>query len=177
MERSEESSVYNISSCQAAKTRKKQEYLLWTHTENSAASSSVGAAHHRCLQMRITIERNYHLYLDSQGAYEIVSVGWSFSALVLQLFWAIAYGVFRKYLLLFTPIVILGILAETELLNANYLKIVGITYLIGAFLIYFPYIAFKWHEKNLLAKGYVLQAMLKARSSNEALRKYAETQG
>lgn len=118
------------------------------------------------------IEREYRLYAKDDGPYELVPQGYSVLAMFLQLFWAIANGVFLKFVGLFIPVIVLANVAESIPAVGSFMLI---PYIYLAFLVYFPLRAFAWREKVLTTKGYKLITSVRAKSAQAALRKYAES--
>tara|TARA_R110001592_G_C12655855_1_gene701878 strand:- start:177 stop:548 length:372 start_codon:yes stop_codon:yes gene_type:complete len=118
------------------------------------------------------IEREYRLYARDEGPYELVPQGYSVLAMFLQLFWAIANGVFLKFVCLFIPIIILGNVAESIPGVGSFILM---PYIFLAFLVYFPLRAFAWREKVLTNKGYKLITSVRAKSAQAALQKYSES--
>ena len=118
------------------------------------------------------IEREYRLFARDDGPYELVPKGYSVLAMLLQVFWAIANGVFLKFICLYIPVLVLGIVADSVSAVGSYLLL---AYIPLAFLVYFPLKAFAWREKVLTAKGYKLITAVRATSAKAALGKYAES--
>ena len=115
-------------------------------------------------------ERTFHLYSKGMGPYELVPTGWSFLAALLGPYWALANGFLVRYLLLYLPLVPLGMLAN---LASRAFLVAAFAYAIAAFLVYFPLNAFAWRERVLQSSGYKLQSSIVALSAQDALRKYA----
>ena len=116
------------------------------------------------------LSRSYELYAKESGAYEIVLRGYSFYALFLQGFWAIANGQFFQYFVLGLPTIMLGFLAEVWSVGA----IILIGYLVFAFGFYYPVKSSRWRAKELLKSRYDLIYSTEATSAKDVLQKYAK---
>jgi hypothetical protein len=115
--------------------------------------------------------RTYHLYAKGDAAYEIVPSGWSFLAAALGPFWAIANGVFARYIVWVVALIPVALLAG--LLPAPFSAPLFCAYYIGTLVVYVPLRAFSWREGVLRRRGYERLASIMARSSRDALRAYA----
>lgn len=117
----------------------------------------------------------YHLFAKPTGEYEIVPTGWSLLVALTGPFWAIGNGLFVRYAL-YTFLIIPPAIAAFAI--GQYLPSIGVLMLLAAgYLVafyYIPSVAFSWREELLLSRGYELRARIRARSSKEALKRYAE---
>ena len=116
------------------------------------------------------ISRVFHLYVKDDGPYELVPSGWSLVAALLGPVWAIANGLFLRYVLLTLPVIFLVAFSHY---SPRLLGLLTIGYIAGTLFFYFPLKAFAWRESVLLAKGYTRRASIVANSGRDALRKYA----
>ena len=122
--------------------------------------------------------RQFRLFKDLSGAYEILPVGWSAGALIFHMFWAIGNGVFWRFARYFLPgflVSVLGIfLLDTHLSESFGTALVYIAAVYGAgFMIYFSAVAFQWRADQLVNNGYDEIATIYGHSESEALNKWA----
>lgn len=114
-------------------------------------------------------KRNFELYANEDGAYEILPKNYSFYALFFQFFWAIVNGTFLRYFVLGLPFPVLGFIAEQNAFG-SYLFL---AYTFFAFALFYPARFSTWRSKKLLSKGYKLVLETQAKTAKEVLSNYA----
>lgn len=120
------------------------------------------------------IQRIYEIYVNDDGAFEVLPRGYSLLAASLQPIWAIANGTYR-YFALWLPLVPLGFLAAFFPSVAAYYIV--LTFVLVVYFVLFPLKAFKWRGDVLRSRGYKVIFTTRARSWKMALARYAEAVG
>ncbi len=122
--------------------------------------------------------REFRLFKDHSGAFEILPVGWSFGALVFNMFWAIGNGLFARFARVALP-AMLGMAVAMFLLDiqefegfARVLAYSSIAITAG-FCFYFSTVAFEWRGQKLVENGYKHIATIYGRTGQQALEKWA----
>ena len=122
--------------------------------------------------------REFRLFKDRSGAFEILPVGWSAGALIFNMFWAIGNGVFWRFARYILP-AFLGtafgmFLLDTQLSESLGTALVYVSAIYGAgFVFYFATVAFQWRAEQLVKNGYDEIATIHGRTGREALNKWA----
>lgn len=120
--------------------------------------------------------RLFELYVHPSGAYEVLKKGWSFWALFFNLFWAIANGVFVRFLKILLPAFLLMV-AGMLLIAMSQAAVIGMVLaLVGQFstlgaLVYFSMVATSWRSDLLVSNGYQHVATIEAWTGHQALQK------
>ncbi len=124
--------------------------------------------------------REFRLFKNQSGAFEVVPIGWSFLALFLNLFWAMQIGLFLRFLRYFMPALIVmaigAFLLEVQNLEAvgTVCMLAGVVYGNG-FVFYFSVVANDWRVEQLENKGYQQIARIRGRSAQQALSEWARS--
>ena len=122
--------------------------------------------------------REFRLFKDRSGAFEILPVGWSAGALIFNMFWAIGNGVFWRFARYILP-AFLGSAFGMYLLGTQLSESVGTalvymsTIYSAGFVFYFAAVAFQWRAEQLVKNGYDEIATIHGRSGREALNRWA----
>ena len=122
--------------------------------------------------------REFRLFKDRSGAYEILPVGWSAGALIFHIFWAIGNGVFWRFVRYALPAFLSSVLGffllGTQLSESLGTALVYVSAIYGAgFIFYFAAVAFQWRAEQLVNNGYDEIATIYGRSESEALKRWA----
>jgi hypothetical protein len=122
--------------------------------------------------------REFRLFKDGSGAFEVLPVGWSAGALIFHMFWAIGNGVFWRFARYGLPAFLgstLGLfLLDTQQYESLGTALVNISSVYGAgFVVYFSAVAFQWRAERLVRNGYDEIATIYGRSGREALNRWA----
>lgn len=122
--------------------------------------------------------REFRLFKNRSGAFELTPVGWSHAALLFSMFWAIGNGVFLRFVRFMLP-AFLGLAFGMFLLDMQQYESVGralvyvaIVYGTG-FVFYFAGVAHQWRADELIKNGYEQIATIHGRSAHEALKRWA----
>jgi len=122
----------------------------------------------------------YKIYTDSQGCYEAVKRGWSWSAFWFTCIWAVAKNIWSMSTVSLGFFVVLGVSACTVLaitpevavrLSFDLLFIYMGYFLLG-FSVFMGLNGHQWQEKGLSIRGYRYQEMVIADSEDEAIELY-----
>jgi hypothetical protein len=122
--------------------------------------------------------REFRLFKDRSGAFEILPVGWSVGAFIFNMFWAIGNDIFWRFARYILP-AFLGAafgayLLETQLSESFGTALVYMaTIYCAGFMFYFAAVAFQWRAEQLVKDGYEEIAKIHGRSAREALNRWA----
>jgi hypothetical protein len=122
--------------------------------------------------------RKFRLFKHRSGAFELIPVGWSTTALVFNMFWAAGNGVFWRFVKYILPAFV-GMAVGAFLLDEQLSESIGtacvyISILYGTgFVFYFAAVAFQWRADQLIKIGYEEIATIYGRSGHEALNRWA----
>ena len=108
----------------------------------------------------------------------MLPVGWSASALVFNIFWAIGNGIFWRFARYILP-AFLGMIFGAFLIESQRYEFFGKAVVLVStlystvFVFYFATVAFKWRGEQLIKNGFDQLATIHGRSGHEALNKWA----
>lgn len=119
----------------------------------------------------------YKIFTDSQGCYEAVKQGWSWSAFGLTFFWAVGKKICKVSTMSMSLLGVLSALAfiasaitpEVAIRLSSDLVLVYTGYLLLGFSVFMGLNGNQWHEKMLMIQGYHSQELLVATSVKEAI--------
>jgi len=119
--------------------------------------------------------KNFNIYENKDGEIKAIKQGWSWLAAIFGVFWAL-YNKMWLVIGVTLGVIILVTVLEITLEFPEHISR-GLTYWFNIIVfVIFGIYGNKWKEKNLISRGYVYKDIVEAKTSNDALLKYSNTE-
>ncbi len=116
--------------------------------------------------------KKFKIYCDSQGNYDAVKKGWSWTAFFFLWIWAIAARLWGIGLLTIFIIILMSVVFSISGLERNFPVITeSLSFLLG---VIFGLYGNEWREKDLAGRGYKFKEKIEANNRKEALLLYTK---